>query len=187
MQSSASKQAKRTNEVRHKIHSVHLRRLFFIYGICILASALAAGTLAHTRDRQPLPDPYSAVQRTTVPFVLYYPKSLPTPYYTDMASLGRLEESVVAMRITNGKGQEFTISQQALPPTIDLEALYQSFSERMNFKTKLGRATTGTIDNGNTRMVSLVADNKTWVLVQAPTSVRLADIQSTLKDLTPSH
>lgn len=164
------------------------RRLFYIYTACIVVSALAAGLLATAQQPVRLPDPFSAEQRTVVAFRLYYPNRLPTPYYVDEASLGRLQETVVTMRITDGsgKGNTFTISQQALPQGFDLEAFYQSFGERSTFTTPLGKAMAGTIDNGNSRLISLVTDEKTWILIQAPLNVDLDIIQMTLKSFSPS-
>ena len=190
-----SSMSTRTKGARYRNHvqklTMHLpaplRRLFFVYGVCILASALTAGALIYTRDSPPLPDPFSATQRSAVAFTLHYPKALPDSFYIDVASLGRLEESVVAMSITDGRGQTFTLSQQALSPAIDLEALHQSFGGRTSFKTKLGQATTGIIDDGKTRIVSLVAEDKTWLIVQAPAAIRLSDIQTTLNALERSR
>jgi hypothetical protein len=164
------------------------RRLFFVYTACIVVSAVAAGILASGQQSPKLPDPFSAQQRANVPFRLYYPARLPAPYNVDEASLGRIQEKVVNMRITDnlGKGNAFTISQQALPPNFDLEAFYQSFGNRSTITTQLGKATAGTIDNGNSRLVSLVTNEKTWILVQAPVSVELEVIRDTLQGLSPS-
>lgn len=195
MKSSGSRRTKRMSRTWYKDHwqkstshlPVHLRRLFLIYAACIVASGLTASVLVLNRKTTPLPDPFSVSQRSAVPFTLYYPKALPTPFYIDIASLGRLQESVVAIRIIDGKGQSFMISQQALPPTIDLEALYQGFGSRTSFAAKLGKVTTGTIDDGSTRVVSLVSEDNTWLLVQAPISVKLSDIQTALEELAPSR
>jgi hypothetical protein len=167
----------------------HLRRLFSIYLACIIGSSIAAVVLASSHHTAPLPDPFNAEQRTRVPFTLYYPTKLPAPYYVDIASLGRLEDSVVVMRITDGSGEghAFSISQQALPKTINLDALYESFGERHSFPSPLGKATAGTIDNGSSRIVSLVTEDKTWILVQAPASVSPSVIQDSLQSLEPSR
>lgn len=165
-----------------------MRRLFYLYAACIAVSAVAAGLLASAQQSPKLPDPFSSQQRTIVPFRLYYPTQLPAPYYVDETSVGRLQETVVNMRITegHGKGNALTISQQSLPTNFDLEAFYQSFGERSVFTTHLGKATAGTIDNGKSRLVSLVTDEKTWILVQAPLNVELETVQQILKSLSPS-
>ena len=190
-----AKRSKTKNKVGRKQHPAtlaipaRLRRLFYVYLICILASALAATILATRHSAAPLPDPFSAQQRTAVAFRLYYPTTLPKPFYIDLASLGRLEQSVVAMRITDGSGnsQAFTISQQLLPQHIDLEAFYKSFDGRITFPTDIGLATAGIIDSGNTRIVSIVSQDKTWILIQAPSAVSLETLQNTLDSLTASR
>lgn len=197
MSSSLPKRAKRKKKVGRTIlgrlsfaHvSAPLKRLLYVYLICTVVSAAAAAILASTQQPAKLPDPFSAEQRSTVAFQLYYPSRLPTPYYVDMASLGRTEQSVVTMRITDGKGkgQYFILTQQRLPGSVNLEALYESFGGRTNFKSSLGQATTGTIDEGKTRIVSLVSQDKTWILVQSPSDVDLEVLQKSLQSLTASQ
>jgi hypothetical protein len=196
MSSSLPKRAKQ-KKVGHNIlgqlplvHvSAHMKRLLYVYLICIAVSAVAAAAFASVQGQPKLPDPFKAEQRTVVSFQLYYPSQLPAPYYVDVASLGRTQESVVTMRITDGtgKGNYFTISQQRLPASVNLDAFYESFSGRTSFRTDLGRAVAGTIDDGNTRIVSLLSGDNTWVLVQAPSSVDLGVIQKTLQSMAPSQ
>ena len=166
-----------------------MRRLLYIYLICIAASAVTAAIFASAQHQTKLPDPFSAQQRTIVPFQLYYPDKLPAPYYVDLASLGRSQDSVVTMRITDGtgKGHYFIVSQQRLSDSINLQAFYDSFAGRTSFKTDLGQAVAGTIDDGNTRIVSLLTEDKTWILVQAPSDVSLNIIQQSLQSLAPSR
>jgi hypothetical protein len=196
MSSSLPKRAKR-KKVGHKFFgqfpllrvSTHMKRLLYAYLICIAVSALAAAIFASSQQQPRLPDPFRAEQRAAVSFQLYYPYALPAPYYVDVASLGRTEESVVTMRITDGagKGQFFTISQQRLPNSINLDAFYESFGGRTSFKTDLGQAVTGTIDDGNTRIVSLLTEDNTWILVQAPATVGLNVLQESLQSLVASR
>lgn len=197
MSSSLPKKAKRKKKVGHTIlsrlsfahMSAHLKRLLYVYLICTVVSALAAAILASTQQPAKLPDPFSAEQRSVVSFQLYYPRQLPAPYYVDMASVGRTEQSVVTMRITDGKGkgQYFILSQQRLQGSVNLEALYESFSNRTNFRTSLGQATMGTIDEGKTRIVSLVSQDKTWILIQAPSSLNSDVLQRSLQELAASQ
>lgn len=197
MSSSLPKGAKRKKKVGHTIldrlsfvhTSAHLKRLLYIYLVCTVVSAIAAAILASTQQPAKLPDPFSAEQRSVVAFQLYYPSQLPTPYYVDMASLGRTEQSVVTMRITDGKGkgQYFTLTQQRLEDSVNLGTLYESLGSRTSFRTSLGQATTGMIDEGQTRIVSLVSQDRTWILVQAPSNINLEVLQKSLQALTASQ
>jgi len=169
-------------------HSV--RRLFFVYLACILASAVAAAVIVSNQSSTVLPDPFSIQQRSTVSFTLYYPTKLPEGLYIDIASVGRVQEEVVAVRITDGRGSKgisFSISQRILPPTANLQAFYESFANKSTFPTSVGIATAGSIDNGQTRIISLVTEDKTWILVQASNSIPLQTLQTSLGTLAPSR
>lgn len=168
---------------------LRIRRLLYIYLGCIVFSAMVAGLIATKQHTAALPDPFSSEQRAVAPFKLYYPSRLPERFYIDTASLSRLEQSVVVLRITNGagKGQVFTLSQQALPDQTNLETFYQSFGGRITFDTNVGKATAGTIDDGTTRLVSVVTPDSTWILIQAPTIVSLDTLQASLSSLVVSR
>jgi hypothetical protein len=165
------------------------KTLLLAYGGLIILTGITAVVIA-TAQEPPLTDPFRTEQRTTVAFILYYPVRLPEGLSVDAASLSRTESNVIAMRITDGRGsqgQSFTISQQALPPGFNLDTFYVSFSDKTTFKTDLGTATAGTIDNGANRLVSLVTPANTWILVQAPAATPMEDVEFTLKHLKASQ
>jgi hypothetical protein len=180
--------AKKRAHKKRPSSKLHIRKLFVAYAACIVVSAVAAAVISSQYRAEALPDPFNSQQRKAVSFTLYYPAKLPTPYYVDIPSVARLEQSVVTMRITDGsgKGNAFTVSQQALPEKVNLEALYESFAGRQRFSTPLGQATSGLIDDGTTRIVVLVSNDKTWLIVQAPSTVSLDVLQKTLGGLKPS-
>jgi hypothetical protein len=166
------------------------KRLLLIYGFLIIAAAVAALLVANQQVSATLPDPFRPEQRNAVIFPLYYPTHLPEGMEVDAGSLGRLDSSIVSMRITEGRGslgRSFSMTEQAAPKAFDFGTFYSSFTDKTSFETKLGTVTTGTIDNGATRIASLVANKETWILIQAPPSIRLDELKDVLEHLAVSH
>jgi hypothetical protein len=159
-------------------------------GLVIIAAVAATGVaMSRNAGKTELSDPFRAEQRSAVAFTLYYPSLLPENMEVDAASLATSDTTVVTMRITDRRGslgQSFTITQQAANNSFNYETFYGSFRDKSSFDTSLGTVTTGTIDNGKTRLASLVANNKTWILVQAPPSLHLDQLQNVLNNLQPS-
>jgi hypothetical protein len=188
-QSGAKHKKRPAKKSAAKTKRLPLRRLLLVYGsLVVITGAVAA--IAATTQTSSLPDPFRSEQRSAAKFQLYYPARLPEGMSVDAGSLGRAEADIVSMRISDGRGslgRSFTITQQALPPGFNLETLFSSFADKTTFKTPLGTAAAGMIDNGSTRLVSLATKDNTLLLIQAPGDLPLADLELTLKHLKPSR
>jgi hypothetical protein len=166
-----------------------LKRWLMVYTVLILATAAVAGIVASRQTTTTLPDPIRAEQRTAVGFPLYYPSKLPESMEVDVNSLARIDNNIITLRVTDGRGslgRAFTVTEQATPAGFNFETLYSSLSDKSSFDMPLGKATIGSIDNGKTRLASLVANEKTWILIQAPPSIHLDELKDVLEHLRVS-
>lgn len=178
--------------LRRKLTALRKRRLSvrqiaLLYAGCLLATGIAAAAIA-TISRSPdsIPDPYRSEQRAATSFQLYYPSQLPPGYEIDFGSLGRLEQTIVNLRVRNTAGQELTISQQQRPDGFDFKTFYNSFAERQTESLTLGEVTVGVINNDTVRVASLVTDT-TWILVQAPRDIENATVLAILSHFKASQ
>ena len=180
----AKKAAKSSNTVQRR---VNLRKLLLAYAALVVISAVCALIAVHNQNKHTLADPFPAAQRQAVKVQLYYPSRLPDGYQFDIASAESVENTVVVLRATNpDQGTEFSISQQAAPDNFNYNILYNSFEGKTSFKSKLGQVTSGTIDNGQTRIASLVTKDNTWILINAKAGVSLDEMRIVMNSLKPS-
>lgn len=171
---------------------LNFRHLLAIYFVAVATSAVAATAvgLSMRQDENP-PDPFTASQRSTASFKLYYPAELPEGYVIDKSSLAQQDLNLLSMRINTADsgldpGQQLVVTQQPVPASFNFEIFHQSFADASTLKTDLGTATIGTIDSGQTRIASLVTEDGTWLLVQAPATVADEHLQQLLHGIRPS-
>lgn len=162
------------------------KRIAILY-LASLAVTATAAVIAGILSQAPtdLPDPYRAEQRSAVTYQLFYPKRLPEGYEISQASLGRVESNIVTMRIRSATSEDITITQQKTPPGFNFDTLYNSFNQKSSHDLPLGKATIGTINNGQLRLASLVIED-TWVLVQTTQATSVDTIVEILKQLQAS-
>jgi len=85
------------------------------------------------------------------------------------------------------KPRTMLVTQQASVANFNFRTFLGSFDDKVYVETKSGRATIGTIDSGSTRIASLVTNDDTWVLINAPLTVPVEDIRIVLTHLTPAR
>lgn len=155
-----------------------MRRIFAGYAFLVILSATVALTIALTRHDTTLPDPFPTAQHQAVAIDLYYPAQLPEGFQIDTVSAENIEKNVVVLRATNPEaGTIITLSQQAAPKDFNFNILHNSFEGKTSYKVKLGTVTTGSIDNGKTKIASLVTKDNTWILLNTTEGVSDKDVR----------
>lgn len=173
--------------VRH-VRINKLKRMVLLYGSLVVLTATGASAIHAARASRLQADPFPASQRQAVQIQLYYPDRLPKGYQFDTASAESVETKVVVLRITNpASGQYVSFSQQPAPQNFNFQVLHNSFEGKTSFKVTLGTVTTGTIDNGKTRIASLVTHDKTWILANASPAVTTDELKTAFGSLQPSR
>lgn len=162
------------------------RRTKLGLAIIILATVAVLGGLytVHAVQRQPsLPNPYRIELRDTTDFALYYPGRLPDGFTAGDAVVNQSGLTIAQLQIHNTAGITLLLTQRKQLADFSYDSFYAGLQNKQQFSVASGQATIGQLDNGATKLASLITKDGTWIIVQAPSSVSNDTLREILRDL----
>ncbi len=153
----------------------------------VLGLIITASTFWILKGGAGVNDPFTPEIRKAVSLPIYYPAQLPDGYAIEPTSIALPEKKAVTFKVINNHAQKFFVSEtDATEKDSGLKNLAGNLTNVRHFSTPHGQATSGTTNNGQTNMVSIIIDNKTWVILNSGKSVPISALESTVNHLTLS-
>lgn len=125
--------------------------------------------------------------KESVPFSVYYPKSLPPGYALDMKSFRLAEPGVVLFAVAYGEGKTIVFSETEQPSSADMDKFISSYIPlNTPLELPLGQARIGAYGSAPDirTAVSLPIHNGPWLIATAPSDVSHDDLIKILQALT---
>jgi hypothetical protein len=150
----------------------------------ILASGLvgAATWLLHKQPANT--NPFTPALTASIKYPLYHPTVVPPSFHVEPKSVQEPVTGVVTFYLSGPKGQKIYFSEEARPARYDIGGFFKKFGHLNEYYANNATIATGTINNGQTKVGSML-NNQVWILVNtASQSVSLSQIDSMLRSLT---
>lgn len=166
------------------------KRLHVIWGVisaALVATILILGFVVWKQSQAKLADPFSATTRSSVSIPLYFPTWLPNGYRVDASSITQPQSGTVVLTATNAKHDAIYISEAPVPGgSFDIKTFYGNFLNKQTASTPLGEVSSGMV-GGNTKITSLIVNNKTWIIINTKASSTVDDLVSVTRRLQLSQ
>ena len=135
-----------------------------------------AGWLAYSHYSASNPIPKSI--RSQLKITLYYPKGMPAGYSVDTSSIALAENQALTFNILSTHGESIGVSEQALPPKLDLSAPDPGGIQPGIFDTPIGKAT---IRPAGNQRIGYIAAGDTLIIFNIG-NTPATDVQAIAKD-----
>lgn len=107
---------------------------------CLVTAVIIAG-LGLGANRYVSGDPIPKPIKNQLHITLYYPKNMPAQYSVDTSSFTVADGQAMAFNILNSGGETIGVTEQTLPPKLDLSAPDPGGVQPEIFDTPIGKAT----------------------------------------------
>ena len=161
-----------------------LRKTLILVTLLIVVSGIGFGSWLYLNSESPVPSTISK----SVSFPVYYPESkkLPQGYSLDKGSFNSPEQGVVVYSINYDDAKKLSISVQEKPEDSKIEEFYSNYIPLRNkIQTELGEAEIGAYgpENNVKTVASLVANNRSWIIITAPYDIDQDQLKQVLNSL----
>jgi len=165
--------------------SMRVKRKVLLYVLGTLVILFIGTVLFHSYIARPkertgavIPFPASVVGEINAFHFYYFRSGLQTDYVLQPSSINYLS-SVLVFDMKNGAGNTLAVTEEALPPSFNTSTL----NATTQFNTAYGQ---GLINGSSLQTTgSLITQNNTWIIINAPQPVNTATMEQMIKALVP--
>jgi hypothetical protein len=159
------------------------KKLLIIFAVLLVLASAAAYLLL-----KPAKSPIPPDIKKSVSFPIYYPDPAQlAPGYSLQLSSFQVREKALLYSVTYAGNQKKLVISETAKPTPDVINFFltQRIPLHYELHTPVGTASVGAI--GSQTVISLVANDKTWLIITGPANLLQKQLEPVLKILKPAN